>query len=170
MNSGTYVDKNALGNAIKDYRAKNGLSQEELAKSLHTQKSSISSYENAHSLPSLENTVQLAQMLRVSIEELIGMDPLELKPISTHADFVRMVNILLSHRSCFKLEEDSQGEPHILFNNENIKDYFKIRLAKEILFYNKQRKDLSEDEIRQERLYSTLLASLLEIMENKPIF
>ena len=164
------VNKHALGKAIRDYRTKERKSQEELAQSLGTQKRSISSYENGHSLPSLENTVKLAQMLGVSIEELIGYDFTAIETARTYGDLAKIIKHILRYGHCLRLEEDSQGEPQIVFEEGILKDYFKADFDRMSLFRNKQRKDFDDNETRQEALYMKYLLSLEDAMKYKPIY
>lgn len=170
MISGTYVNKDALGKAIKDYRTEKKISQEDLAKSLHTQKSSISSYENGHSLPSLENAVQLAQMLGISIEELAGYDVTEIEIVRTYGDLANLIERILRYGQCLSLEENSQGEPQIVFEEGILKEYFKTKQERDNLFHNKRRNEFNDDEIRQEALYRKYLLSLKDAMKDKPIY
>ena len=164
------VNKHALGKAIRDYRTKERKSQEELAQSLGTQKSSISSYENGHSLPSLENTVKLAQMLGVSIEELIGYDFTAIETARTYGDLANLIERILRYGQCLSLEENSQGEPQIVFEEGILKEYFKTKQERDNLFHNKRRNEFNDDEIRQEALYRKYLLSLKDAMKDKPIY
>lgn len=57
-----------IAKAIIEARIKNGLSQKELAKKLHTQQSVISRVENAKTTLSLSFLKRLAQVLNVSLQ------------------------------------------------------------------------------------------------------
>ncbi len=65
---------------IKEIRKEKGISQNKLAKSLNTKQQVISRYEREESSPSLERLVEIAQILGVSLDELV-----EFKKI--HADY-----------------------------------------------------------------------------------
>lgn len=56
---------------LKEVRKEKKISQTELAKMINSDQRVISEYENGVSNPSLERLVQLAQMLDVSLDELI---------------------------------------------------------------------------------------------------
>ena len=57
---------------IKMYRKSLGLTQEELARFLGGKKSLISNYENGYSCPDINNLIKLADIFKVSLDELIG--------------------------------------------------------------------------------------------------
>ena len=57
---------------IKFYRKQMGLTQGELAKFLGGNKSLISNYENGHSCPDIETLARLADVFKISLDELVG--------------------------------------------------------------------------------------------------
>ncbi len=57
--------------ALKRIREEKGYKQDELAKEVFTTRQSISNWENGKKLPTLENVNRLAQVLEVSIDDLI---------------------------------------------------------------------------------------------------
>lgn len=61
----------SFGNKLKQYRLNLGLSQEELAKKLHTTKQVISRYENEQRSPKLSVAVDIAARLGIPLEMLI---------------------------------------------------------------------------------------------------
>ena len=56
---------------IKEIRKKKGISQNKLANSLNTKQQVISRYEREESSPSLERLVEIAQILGVTLDELV---------------------------------------------------------------------------------------------------
>lgn len=56
---------------LKEAREKKSIKQSEIAKILDTTQQTISSYENGLRKPSLDRLVELAQILDVSLDELI---------------------------------------------------------------------------------------------------
>jgi transcriptional regulator with XRE-family HTH domain len=56
---------------LKDARKKRNISQSELARQLNTAQQVISDYEVGKKTPSLERLVDLAQILDVSLDELV---------------------------------------------------------------------------------------------------
>lgn len=56
---------------LKKFRQERHLSQDELAKDLFISRQAISKWENAEATPDLEHTVKLAEILQVSLDELI---------------------------------------------------------------------------------------------------
>lgn len=56
---------------LKKLRAKQNLSQDILAEQLFTSRQSISKWENSDATPDMENLVKLAEVLQVSLDELV---------------------------------------------------------------------------------------------------
>ncbi len=64
----------SLGKNIKKYRRIADLTQEDLAEICECSPSHIGQVENAHTIPSLEMTVKIANALNVTIDRLINKD------------------------------------------------------------------------------------------------
>lgn len=56
---------------IKEIRKKKGISQNSLAKSMNTKQQVVSRYERQESTPSLDRLVEIAQILGVTLDELV---------------------------------------------------------------------------------------------------
>lgn len=63
-----------VGHRIKELRIKRGYTQEELGKRIQKSKSAISSYENDMQIPPLEVIADIAIVLNVSIDYLVGFE------------------------------------------------------------------------------------------------
>lgn len=61
-----------LGKRIKELRTKNNLTQSELGKLVNVTKVSICCYENGTRTPTLETLIDLANVFKVNVNELIG--------------------------------------------------------------------------------------------------
>ena len=61
-----------LGKRIKELRKKNNLTQTELGKLVNVTKVSICCYENGTRTPTLDTLVDLANVFKVNVNELIG--------------------------------------------------------------------------------------------------
>lgn len=59
---------------IKNYRKELKLTQEKLANLLNGRKSLISNYENGYSTPDIFTLIKLADIFKVSLDELVGRD------------------------------------------------------------------------------------------------
>jgi len=59
---------------IKFYRKSLGLTQEKLANLLNGKKSLISNYENGHSTPDIYVLIKLADIFKITLDELVGRD------------------------------------------------------------------------------------------------
>lgn len=64
--------KRRTGEKIAIFRRKNGLSQAELAVELGLARSSVASWEIGKNLPSIENLIDLASILRVPADVILG--------------------------------------------------------------------------------------------------
>lgn len=61
-----------IGKLLKDYREKNNLTQENVAKYLNISRQAISAWENNLSRPDLETLLLLCNIYNVSLNKLIG--------------------------------------------------------------------------------------------------
>ncbi|WP_288846527.1 helix-turn-helix transcriptional regulator [uncultured Fructobacillus sp.] len=63
-----------VGNNIKFYREKNGLTQKELSQQIHVSRQTISNWENGISYPDIESTVIMSSIFNCSLDELLNRD------------------------------------------------------------------------------------------------
>lgn len=78
---------------LKKARQRKKLTQEELAKKLKTTKGTISNYENGHSSPSNEMLKDLADVLDVSTDYLLGRtDNPNIDIVKDEEDFLNFIN------------------------------------------------------------------------------
>jgi len=75
-----------VGSTLKYHRKKANLSQIELAHKLHVSRQSISSWENDHSYPSLDNLIALSRIYQTSIEDLLKDNESLRNRLSVHYD------------------------------------------------------------------------------------
>lgn len=61
-----------IGEKMKQERIEHGLSQKEMAEKLHLSVSTYSNYENGHREPTLEIVNNFCEILKITIEDLIG--------------------------------------------------------------------------------------------------
>jgi len=71
---------NGLPEKLRELRAKSGLSQRTVAKTLDVSPSIISSYELGERTPSVENLLSLSYLYRCSTDYLLGKEAVMLKP------------------------------------------------------------------------------------------
>ena len=64
-----------FGQRLKEYRSKNGLSQEAVAKRLGVSAQAVSKWEKGKSLPDLSVLLPLSELFGVSADELLGGEP-----------------------------------------------------------------------------------------------
>ncbi len=72
-----------LGEKIYELRTQNNLSQGDLANELNVSRQSISKWENGNSTPDLEKIVKLAEIFKVSLDELIKNEEKEPPVVNT---------------------------------------------------------------------------------------
>lgn len=58
-------------NKIREYRERHGLSQEELARRLGIDRSSVAKWESGCNIPRLTHLLELAKIFRCSVDELV---------------------------------------------------------------------------------------------------
>jgi methanogenic corrinoid protein MtbC1 len=63
---------NTLAKNIKNHRKENNISQKALAEYLNVSQSSIAHYENGDRQPTLDSLIQLSNLFRISIDDLLG--------------------------------------------------------------------------------------------------
>ncbi len=63
-----------LGEKIKDYRKKAGLSQEQLAENLNVSRQAITKWENDKGIPDISNLIAISDEFGLSLDELIKED------------------------------------------------------------------------------------------------
>lgn len=64
-----------FGENFRKIRKELGLSQKQVADELHVYQSNVSDWENDRSRPEYENLIKLAEYYKVSLYELLGIDP-----------------------------------------------------------------------------------------------
>ncbi len=66
-------------------RRKAGLSQEQLAEQLEVTRQTISKWEGGHSVPDLEKLQAMSRIFGVTLDELTGTEPPQLRTVETRA-------------------------------------------------------------------------------------
>ena len=72
-----------IGSRIKEIREKTGLTQTELAKKLGLTRSGVNAWEMGVSIPSAQYLIGLANLFKVSIDYLLGLDQKETIDVSS---------------------------------------------------------------------------------------
>lgn len=60
-----------LGERLKEYRVKEGLSQEQLAERLNVSRQAITKWENDKGIPDIDNLITISRMMGVTLDELV---------------------------------------------------------------------------------------------------
>lgn len=83
------IDYSEVGKRIRYYRIKKGFTQEQLAFDIETSASYLSNIERAVKKPSLQKVAQIAEILDVSVEDLIS--PTHAPPDNGLTDLEKLV-------------------------------------------------------------------------------
>ena len=76
------VENNKTGLLIKEQRIKMGLSQSMLAEKMHVSREAVSKWENGHNLPDASIMLQLAEVLDVTVDDLLVGEKKENRPVN----------------------------------------------------------------------------------------
>ena len=76
------VGNNKTGLLIKEQRIKMGLSQSMLAEKLHVSREAVSKWENGHNLPDASIMLQLAEVLNVTVDDLLVGEKKDNRPVN----------------------------------------------------------------------------------------
>ena len=68
-------DKNTFANSLKSLLEKRGMTQRALAEKLGTTAVTVSRYTSGNRTPNVETTVAIAEVLGVSLDQLVGYEP-----------------------------------------------------------------------------------------------
>lgn len=69
-----------FGAILREHLSSHGISQRWVAEQMHTTTATVSRYVSGDRVPSVENLVDLAQALNVSVDYLLGTENLVVKP------------------------------------------------------------------------------------------
>ena len=73
---------NKTGLLIKEQRIKMGLSQSMLAEKMHVSREAVSKWENGHNLPDASIMLQLAEVLNVTVDDLLVGEKKDNRPVN----------------------------------------------------------------------------------------
>lgn len=73
-----------LSEKIKKYRADNNLTQEEFAAKLFVTRNAVSKWENDNGYPNIDTLKDIAKLLNITIDELLGSDDVKTIAINTN--------------------------------------------------------------------------------------
>jgi len=105
------VNSNKLGERIKEYRQKNSISQRELAERLFVSDKTISRWELGKGLPDIDLLPKIAEVLEITIDELVGFE--NLGDNGKAAD-LEMIRAELERRENLLREKEQQQKNKIM--------------------------------------------------------
>ena len=73
-----------LSDKIKKYRLDNNLTQEDLASKLFVTRNAISKWENDNGYPSIDTLKDLAKLMNLTIDDLLGEDDIKTLAVTSH--------------------------------------------------------------------------------------
>ncbi len=104
-----------LGNKILEYRKKQGITQEELAKEMGVSIGAVSKWENNNSLPDILMLCALADFFGVSTDELLGRGKKPGFLVADDEEFIcDTMEQLLNNKNCACYKKISDGEQLLL--------------------------------------------------------
>ena len=85
-----------LSEKIKKYRADNNLTQEEFAAKLFVTRNAVSKWENDNGYPNIDTLKDIAKLLNITIDELLGEDDVKTIAINANEKLNKYKNYNLS--------------------------------------------------------------------------
>ena len=73
-----------LSEKLRNYRLENNLTQEEFAAKLFVTRNAVSKWENDNGYPNIDTLKDIAKLLNVTIDELLGDDDVKTIAINTN--------------------------------------------------------------------------------------
>ena len=87
-----------INDNIKRYRKEKGYSQEEMAVKLHVVRQTVSKWENGRSVPDAEVLIRIAEILDVSVHDLLGIE-MEQDDVKDLTSELARVNAVLAKKN-----------------------------------------------------------------------
>ena len=85
-----------LSEKLKKYRADNNLTQEEFAAKLFITRNAVSKWENDNGYPNIDTLKDIAKLLNVTIDELLGVDDIKSIAINTNDKINKYKNYMFN--------------------------------------------------------------------------
>ncbi|MEE1061073.1 MAG: helix-turn-helix transcriptional regulator [Ruminococcus sp.] len=128
-----------FGDKLKQYRVKEGLSQEQLAEKIGVSRQAITKWETKRGLPDVENMIILAELFKLTLDELVlaEVKKQEEKPQIFESETVydidmqKHFDINLGGARKITLKTGADEKIHILLSSDTLSDIgslFKIKL------------------------------------------
>ena len=98
---------------IKHFRKEKGLNQEELAVKLHVVRQTVSKWENGLSVPDADVLIRLANVLGVSVSQLLGIEtePNNHQALADQKKRYYFISYILSHAGCIDCKKRTGVSP-----------------------------------------------------------
>ena len=87
-----------INDNIKRYRKEKGYSQEEMAVKLHVVRQTVSKWENGRSVPDAEVLIRIAEILDVSVHDLLGIE-MEQDDVKDLTSELARINAVLAEKN-----------------------------------------------------------------------
>ena len=68
------MQEKTIGEKIREYRQKQGLTQDALAAELHVSSQAVSKWETGQTMPDINLLVPISKVLRIGLNDLLGTD------------------------------------------------------------------------------------------------
>jgi transcriptional regulator with XRE-family HTH domain len=128
-----------FGDKLKQYRLREGMSQEQLAEKIGVSRQAITKWETKRGLPDVENMIILAELFKLTLDELVlsEVKRQETKPVVYESetaydiDTQKHFDINLGSARSITLKTGSDEKIHIRLSSDTLEDIgslFKIKL------------------------------------------
>ena len=128
-----------FGDKLKQYRLKEGLSQEQLAEKIGVSRQAITKWETKRGLPDVENMIILAELFKLTLDELVleEVKKQEEKPVVFESETIydidtgKHFDINLGGARKIIIKTGADEKIHILLSSDTISDIsslFKVKL------------------------------------------
>ena len=128
-----------FGDKLKQYRLKEGLSQEQLAEKIGVSRQAITKWETKRGLPDVENMIILAEIFKLTLDELVleEVKKQEEKPTVFESETVydidiqKHFDITIGGARTITLKTGADEKIHILLSSETLSELgslFKVKL------------------------------------------
>lgn len=118
---------------IKYYRKRKGISQEEMAVKLHVVRQTVSKWENGISIPDADVLIHIADLLEVSVYQLLDLNETSLKEESLSKELERLNQLLAENNKKEKLIKEAYKKRSMIISLSFLSLILALTIKNEII-------------------------------------
>lgn len=118
---------------IKYYRKRKGISQEEMAVKLHVVRQTVSKWENGISIPDADVLIHIADLLEVSVYQLLDLNETSLKEESSAKELERLNQLLAENNKKEKLIKEAYKKRSMIISLSFLSLILALTIKNEII-------------------------------------